>query len=351
MNEISGSERQAGANLGGSSGSSRTSGRQFTTQTKASSAVGVSGGSHRMMLGAHVRCFNCNITGHKASECHRPRREPGTCFECERGDHSERDCPVAANRKRTTVQAQADSTTNVIDSLSIAPYTILIHVTTKDEYIHKVFSDLINSHKVLVYLDDIIIATEDLDEYLLILREVFDLAATHKLEFRLDKCIFLNNETIYLGYLINEKGIRPNPENVKAMVEYPIPRNLKELHRFVGLASYFRRFISQFSTIAKALYDLLRKNAVFQFDADALNALETLKSKLISAPVLAIYSPSAETELHCDACAHGFKAVLTQHQGSGKFHTIFYFSQRTTDTESRYHSFELEFLAAVYAIR
>ncbi|KXZ75914.1 Retrovirus-related Pol polyprotein from transposon 17.6-like Protein [Tribolium castaneum] len=97
-------------------------------------------------------------------------------------------------------------------------------------YIHEVFSDLINSHKILVYLDDIMIATEDLDEHLSLLREVFDLAATHKLEFRLDKCMFLNSETIYLGYLINEKGIRPNPENVKAMVEYPIPRNPKELH-------------------------------------------------------------------------------------------------------------------------
>ncbi|KYB24807.1 Retrovirus-related Pol polyprotein from transposon 297-like Protein [Tribolium castaneum] len=96
------------------------------------------------------------------------------------------------------------------------------------------------------------IATEDLDEHLLILRE----------------------------------GIRPNPETVKAMIEYPIPRNPKELHRFVGLASYFRRFIPQFSIIAKPLYDLLRKNAVFQFDTDALNVFETLKSKLISAPVL-----------------------------------------------------------------
>lgn len=103
--------------------------------------------------------------------------------------------------------------------------------------------------------------------------------------------------------------------------------------------------------IAGLLYDLTKKNAKFEFGRQQVDAFEQLKGKLTSTPILAIYSPNDETELHCDASSYSFGAVLLQDKADHKFHPIFYFSKRTTETESRYHSYELETLAIIYALK
>lgn len=119
----------------------------------------------------------------------------------------------------------------------------------------------------------------------------------------------------------------------------------------MGMCSYFRKFVEGFSVIAKPLTDLTRKDSEFWFGEKELEAFNSLKSKLIHYPILSIFNPRDETELHCDASAQGFGAVLMQRKADCKFHPVFYFSKRSTDVESRYHSFELEALAIVYALR
>lgn len=218
-------------------------------------------------------------------------------------------------------------------------------------YIHNIFRSMITENKILIYMDDILVATEGIEEHFNILREVFEIAQQHKLRFREDKCFFLYNEITYLGYLINENGIQPSVENVESIIHYPIPRNVKEVQRFIGLASYFRRFIPKFSVKAKPLYDLLKKNAEFRFGKEENEAYEALKTYLANKPILAIYCPAAATELHCDASANGFGAILLQKQDGGHFRPISYFSHRTTPAESRYHSYELECLAVIYAVK
>lgn len=161
----------------------------------------------------------------------------------------------------------------------------------------------------------------------------------------------MQEEITFLGYVINEKGITPNPENIKAVTDFPVPRNFKEIHSFLGLTSYFRRFIQNFAFIAKPLYSLLRKNSIFQFGDEQINSFECLKNLLVQKPILCIYNPLAETELHCDASSHGFGSILVQRQQDDKFHPIFYFSKRTTPVESKYHSYELEMLAIVYSLK
>lgn len=108
----------------------------------------------------------------------------------------------------------------------------------------------------MVYLDDLFIATKTFPQHL---KEVFYLAAKHGLQFRLDKCYFGYQEIEYLGYLINEHSIRPSLKHVDAMLNYPVPKSQKQVRQFLGLASYFRRFISNFSIIAKPFYDLVKK--------------------------------------------------------------------------------------------
>lgn len=170
------------------------------------------------------------------------------------------------------------------------------------------------------------------------------------LELRLDKCSFLMTKIVYLGYEVSSEGIKPNPENIRAVQEYPVPDSAKKVQRFLGLASYFRRFINQFAVIAKPLYDLIRKNTTFSFGEKELEAFQKIKQKLIESPILAIYSPLLETELHCDASAKGYGSILLQKQKDNLFRPISYFSKRTTEAESKFHSYELEMLAIVNAL-
>ncbi|CAK9817732.1 Transposon Ty3-I Gag-Pol polyprotein [Anthophora plagiata] len=217
-------------------------------------------------------------------------------------------------------------------------------------FINTAFRKLLDERKILIYLDDILIVTKTIDENLKILKETLDILVENRLELKFEKCAFLLEEIIYLGYCINSTGIRPNKDNIQAVAEYPIPRNYRELQSFLGLVSYFRKFIKNFALLAKPLYDLLKAKTAYRWDDEMLKCFEKLKEILMTKPVLAIYSPLVETELHCDASSHGFGSVLLQKQADGKFHPICYFSKRTSKTESKYHSFELEALAIVYSL-
>jgi len=95
----------------------------------------------------------------------------------------------------------------------------------------------------------------------------------------------------------------------------------------------------------------LKNNIRFHFGEDQINAFVAIKSKLSEHPLLCLHNPFAETELHCDASSHGFGSILLQKQEDGKLHPIFFYSHRTSDAESRYHSFELEMLAIVNSIK
>lgn len=231
------------------------------------------------------------------------------------------------------------------------PFGLSTSPATFTRFINTIFKDLIRNKSVLIYLDDIMIATTTIEENLSILKTVFERLTNNLLELRLDKCSFLKETTDFLGYAITSQGIQPNLDNIRAIISYPIPSNSKQLHSFIGLISYFRRFIQDFSILAKSLYDLLKKNAKYEFTKVHLDAFEILKSKLVAQPILSIYSPFAETELHCDASSIGFGAILLQRQDDNKFHPIFFFSKRTSEAESKYHSYELECLAVVYALK
>lgn len=129
-----------------------------------------------------------------------------------------------------------------------------------------------------------------------------------------------------------------------------MPTNAKETSRCLGLFSYFRRFVSDFARISRPLYSLIRKDAVFAWNDECTRAFTHLRKTLTEAPVLSIYNPKCETELHTDASGKGFGAAILQKQDDGKFHPVAYFSKRTTPDESKYHSYELETLAIVYAL-
>lgn len=218
-------------------------------------------------------------------------------------------------------------------------------------FINKIFGNMVQAGDVMIYLDDIMIASKTLEEHLKLLDKVFKLLVDNRLELRIDKCSFLNTTIDYLGYTISNNTIKPNFRGIESVKNFAMPQNVKQVHSFLGLCSYFRRFIQNFSILAKPLYDLIRKNKDFKFGSEEMETFNDLKDKLSQSPVLGIYDPRDETELHCDASSLGFGSILLQKKQDGKFHPIFYFSKRTTETESKYHSFELETLAIIYSLR
>lgn len=217
------------------------------------------------------------------------------------------------------------------------------------KYISQIFRKFLEKGEVTIYIDDLLIASATIVEHIAILREVLDLLAVNNLVLRIDKGKILATELKYLRYSVSAEGIRVSDDHIRAVLEYPQPVNAKQLHRFLGLTGYLRRFIKDYAMFAKPLVQQIRKNVMFSFGPNEINAFELLKNKLIEAPVLSIYSPMAYTELQTDANASGFGAILFQRQIDSKLHPVFYYSKRTTDAESRYHSFELEALAIVYA--
>jgi len=231
------------------------------------------------------------------------------------------------------------------------PFGLKTAPATFQRHVNEVMADLIRSGDAVVYMDDFLIATRTIERHLEVLKRLFRTLVENQLELRVEKCRFLYLEIEFLGYVVTGDGVRPSETEITAVKHFPVPTDVRGVQRFLGLCAYFRKFVQNFSILAKPLYDLLRKGAEFKFGTEQLKTFETLKTKLLKSPVLALYNPIDETELHCDASSAGFGAVLMQKKEDGKFHPVFYFSKRTTEVESRYHSFELETLAIIYALR
>jgi len=136
--------------------------------------------------------------------------------------------------------------------------------------------------KCLVYLDDIVIYGSSLEEHNKRLKEILQKLRKSNLKLQPDKCEFLRKEVVYLGHIISENGISPDPSKLTAIKEFPTPKKIKDIQSFIGLAGYYRKFIENFSQIAKPLTKLTRKTEKFEWTIEQQAAFETLKGKLMT---------------------------------------------------------------------
>lgn len=166
-----------------------------------------------------------------------------------------------------------------------------------------------------------------------------------RLYAKLSKCSFFKTETLFLGHVISRKGIHVNPEKVEVVKNWPVPKNASELKSFLGLGNCFKRFVGNYSSITRPLVELTKPDVPFLVTEECLKAFELLKTKLTSAPVLAIPDETKPYNLICDASGFATGAALTQEQG-----LISYFSYKMKPAETRYHPGEQELLGVIRAL-
>ena len=207
---------------------------------------------------------------------------------------------------------------------------------------------------VFCYIDDIIIVTETFEEHLDWLGKVLIKIEDAGFTINAEKSDFCCTEVRYLGFVVNREGLQPDPKKVEPILSYPVPRNVKQLRRFIGLASWYRRFIPEFARMAEPLTRLFRTTIYWHWDLEQQEAFDWLKTVLTTAPVLAYPSFKDITEnpfnLQTDASATDLGVVLTQNQ-SGHERVIAYASRTLTSAERNYTVTERECLAVVWGIR
>ena len=203
----------------------------------------------------------------------------------------------------------------------------------------------------IVYLDDILVMATTFEEHLFNLRCVFDRLRNAGLRLKPSKCYLARRKVEYLGYVISDRGVAADPKKIKAVQEFPTPTNLKQLRSFLGLASYYRRFICNFSKVANPLFALMKKDAVYEWTPQCQGIFEELKKLLTSSPILAFPDFSKGFLLATDASGVGLGAVLSQVQDDSSIRPIAYASRTLQKHESNYGVTELEALGVVWAVK
>ncbi|KAH9705015.1 Endonuclease [Citrus sinensis] len=198
---------------------------------------------------------------------------------------------------------------------------------------------------VVVYFDDILIYSKGLDEHIEHLQSVLTVLRKEKLYANLKKCSFCTNQIVFLGYVVSAKGIEVDEEKVKAIKEWPTPKTVSEVRSFHGLASFYRRFVKDFSTLAAPLTEIVKKHVGFKWGSEQEKAFNLIKEKLVSAPLLALPDFTKTFEIECDASGIGIGAVLMQ---EGR--PIAYFSEKLGGAALNYPTYDKEMYALVRAL-
>lgn len=204
--------------------------------------------------------------------------------------------------------------------------------------------------RVFVYLDDLLVISEDFPSHLQLLHELALHIQKAGLTINIGKSRFCLKKLKYLGYVVGNGTLQTDPEKVSAIVDFPQPKSIRQLRRFLGLAGWYRRFISNFAGITCPLTDLLKKSKSFVWTKEAEDSFNELKRMLTSAPFLVNPDFKSPFILQCDASKDGVGAVLAQLNSEGIEVPIAFMSQKLNKAQRNYSVTEQECLAALLAV-
>ena len=203
---------------------------------------------------------------------------------------------------------------------------------------------------LLIYLDDVIVFGSTVQEVIDRLKIILDRLREANLKLKPKKCHLFQTEVLYLGHVVTSEGVKTDPSKVEAVKSWPTPTNPTEVRSFLGLASYYRRFIYKFSEVVKPLTNLTKKDQPFIWSSECEKAFNTMKELLTTTPILAYPRIDAEFILDTDASKFAIGAVLSQvHEG--KERVIAYASRTLGRAEQNYCVTRSELLAVVVFLK
>jgi len=199
--------------------------------------------------------------------------------------------------------------------------------------INDLFRDLINQGDTTTFIDDILVATDTEKEHDELVEEVLRRLKENNLFVKPEKCRWKVREIEFLGVIIGPKGVEMQKEKVKRVLNWPAPRNVKEVQKFLGLANYYRRFIKDFAKIVTSLHMLVRKEQKWKWEKEQEEAFGKLKAVFTTEPVLAILDIDREMRVEVDASDYATEGVLSTKCEDGKWRPVVFISKSLNTTE------------------
>ena len=232
----------------------------------------------------------------------------------------------------------------------VMPFGLCNAPGTFQREMNRIFYPLIGQC-LFVYIDDLIIFSETIEDHLRDLEKVFTILKENGIKLNLEKCHFFKNKVELLGHTVSTDGISPLSDKVKVIAQWLPPATTSQLQSFLGAIGYYRKFILNFATIAKPLFKLLKKNVEFKWGKAENDSFEELKYRMITAPILMMPDFKNQFIIRTDASFDGIGGVLLQKDEFGKERPIHYISRSLKPSEQNYGITDLEGTAAAYCVK
>ena len=233
---------------------------------------------------------------------------------------------------------------------TVMPFGLCNAPSTFQSMINDVFHDLLDEG-VVVYLDDILIYSEDEKSQIDLVRRVMERIRVAKLCCSIKKSDIHVREIEFLGYHISPEGISMSTAKVESVRNWPVPRNVKDVQACLGFANFYRRFIEGFSKICKPLTDLTQKDKMFEWTSECEEAFRCLKTKFTEGPILAHFDFMRSTRVETDASDFALGAILSQLCEDNRCHPIAFHSRKFQPAEVNYDVHDKEMTAIVAAFK
>ena len=230
----------------------------------------------------------------------------------------------------------------------VMPFGLCNGPATFQSYINEALRGYLDEF-CTAYLDDILIYSENELEHAEHVLKVFRRLEEAGLQIDATKCSFYATEVKYLGLIIGTTGVRMDPDKVRTVTEWPIPRNVKDVQSFLGFANFYRRFVYNFSKIAAPLTRLTKKEVPWEWTASCQKAFDTLRAAFTTDVVLAHYDPERRIVVETDASDYVSAGILSQYDDEEVLRPIAYFSKKHTPAECNYEIYDKELMAIVRA--
>jgi len=233
---------------------------------------------------------------------------------------------------------------------SVMPFGLTNAPAAFQCFMNDMFSNLLDVC-IVVYLDDILIYSDDITQHQSHVKEVLKRLQKAGLYAKAEKCEFHSDSVEYLGYVLSPAGLTMSDTKVKTIQEWPEPKKVKDIQSFLGFANFYRHFIFNYSDIVIPLTRLTRKNSPWNFDNNCRIAFNTLKQAFTSAPILTHWVPDVQLVVETNASDYALAAILSIMTKDNEIHPIAFHSRTFSALELNYDVYNKELLSIFEAFK